>query len=208
MNSPLLRDLPSVDSVISHEAARILLSTVGRDLGIEAIREALSDVRASILADATDHIPDVETLLKIARRKLDAWLAPTLKPVINATGVIVHTNLGRAPLSDDALAALQAVGGTYSTLEYDLDAGIRGSRFTHAEALLTRITGAEAALVVNNNAAAVLLALAGLAGPAPTSPAGKGAVISRGQLVEIGGGFRMPDVMTRSGARLVEVGTT
>jgi L-seryl-tRNA(Ser) seleniumtransferase len=124
-----------------------------------------------------------------------------LRPAINATGVVIHTNLGRAPLSDDALAAMHAVGGGYSNLEYDLGAGARGSRYVHAEDLLRRLTGAEGALVVNNNAAAVLLALTVLAQD-------REVVISRGQLVEIGGGFRIPDVMRQSGACLVEVGTT
>jgi L-seryl-tRNA(Ser) seleniumtransferase len=128
-------------------------------------------------------------------------LAPTLRRVINATGVIIHTNLGRAPLSNATRAAMDEVSQGYSTLEYDLEAGRRGHRTVHAERLLCDLTGAEAALVVNNNAGAVLLALTGLA-------LGRGVVISRGQLVEIGGGFRVPDVMAQSGARLVEVGTT
>jgi L-seryl-tRNA(Ser) seleniumtransferase len=128
-------------------------------------------------------------------------MAPTLQGVINATGVILHTNLGRAPLSRAAAQAVQAISIGYSTLEYDLDKGQRGSRSVHAEALLQRLTGAEAALVVNNNAAAVLLALTALARR-------RAVVIARSQLVEIGGGFRVPDVMKQSGARLVEVGTT
>ena len=126
---------------------------------------------------------------------------PSLRPVINATGVIVHTNLGRAPLSAAAVAAVAAVAAGYSNLEYDLAAGTRGSRHDHVRTLLREITGAEDALVVNNNAAAVYLALAGLC-------QGRGVLISRGQLVEIGGGFRIPDVLRQSGARLVEVGTT
>jgi L-seryl-tRNA(Ser) seleniumtransferase len=126
---------------------------------------------------------------------------PALRPVINATGVIINTNLGRSPLSQSALAAMQAVAGGYSNLEYELEAGERGSRHTHVAALLCELTGAEAALVTNNNAAAVLLALSTLA-------VGREVVISRGQLVEIGGGFRVPDVMRQSGCQLVEVGTT
>lgn len=132
---------------------------------------------------------------------LEAWVAPTLQLVINATGVVLHTNLGRAPLSRAAMQAIWDVSIGYSTLEYDLATGKRGSRLVHAEALLKRITGAEAALVVNNNAAAVLLVLTALARR-------RAAVIARSQLVEIGGGFRVPDVMKQSGARLVEVGTT
>jgi L-seryl-tRNA(Ser) seleniumtransferase len=140
-------------------------------------------------------------LVDAANEWLNDLLAPTLSAVINATGVIVHTNLGRAPLSEKALAAMTAVGGSYSTLEYDPVAGQRGSRTVHAEELLTRLTGAEAALVVNNAAAAVLLMLTTLC-------QGREVIISRGQLVEIGGGFRIPDVMAQSGAKLVEVGTT
>ena len=126
---------------------------------------------------------------------------PSLRPVINATGVIINTNLGRAPLSAEAFAAMRAVATGYSNLEYDLEAGERGSRHAHVAALLRELTGAEAALVANNNAAAVLLTLSALA-------AGREVVISRGQLVEIGGGFRIPDVMRQSGCQLVEVGTT
>jgi L-seryl-tRNA(Ser) seleniumtransferase len=133
--------------------------------------------------------------------RLAAQLRPTLRPAINATGVIVHTNLGRAPLSAEARAAMDAVSLGYSNLEYDLEAGQRGSRYVHAEELLCRLTGAEAALVVNNNAAALLLILM-------TFAWGRQVIISRGQLVEIGGGFRIPDVMRQSGATLVEVGTT
>jgi L-seryl-tRNA(Ser) seleniumtransferase len=135
------------------------------------------------------------------QHRLETWMAPTLQPVINATGVILHTNLGRAPLSRAAAQAVQAVTMNYSTLEYDLEKGQRGSRLVHAEALLRRLTGSEAALVVNNNAAALLLALTALARR-------RAVVIARSQLVEIGGGFRVPDVMKQSGARLVEVGAT
>jgi L-seryl-tRNA(Ser) seleniumtransferase len=140
-------------------------------------------------------------LLTEAQEWLEALTAPTLRPVINATGVIVHTNLGRAPLSQAAMTAVQEVAAGYSNLEYDLEAGERGSRTVHAAYQLQRLTGAEAALVVNNNAAAVLLMLTGLC-------QGQEVIISRGQLVEIGGGFRVPDVMAQSGAKLVEVGTT
>jgi L-seryl-tRNA(Ser) seleniumtransferase len=132
---------------------------------------------------------------------IDARLAPSLKPVINATGVLLHTNLGRAPLAADALAAASRVAAGYSNLEYDLARGSRGHRHAHAERLLTDLTGAEAALVVNNNAAAALVVLAALA-------AGREVIVSRGELVEIGGGFRVPDVLAQSGATLREVGTT
>ncbi|MEW6092616.1 MAG: L-seryl-tRNA(Sec) selenium transferase, partial [Chloroflexota bacterium] len=140
-------------------------------------------------------------LLAAAAETLQTWTASSLLPVINASGVILHTNLGRAPLSAAAISAMEAVSRGYSTLEFDLPTGKRGSRLVHAESLLQRLTGAEAAVVVNNNAAAVLLVLSALASR-------KGVVIARSQLVEIGGGFRIPDVMKQSGAKLVEVGTT
>ena len=146
-------------------------------------------------------MPTSPELLDSAGRLLAQWTAPRLFPVINATGVVLHTNLGRAPLSRSAIQAMQDVSLGYSNLEFDLRKGQRGSRLVHAEALLKRLTGAEAALVVNNNAAAVLLALTALARR-------RAVVIGRTQLVEIGGGFRIPDVMKQSGARLVEVGTT
>ena len=143
----------------------------------------------------------MDLILTQAESRLRAWTNPTLLPVINATGVILHTNLGRAPLSDATIKAMSAAAANYSTLEYDPATGRRGSRATHPEPLLRRLTGAEAALAVNNNAAAVLLMLTALC-------RGREVLISRGQLVEIGGGFRVPEVMEQSGARLVEVGTT
>ena len=132
---------------------------------------------------------------------MEKWTSPTLVPVINASGVILHTNLGRAPLSNAALKAMATISHGYSNLEFDLETGKRGSRLIHAEELLKRLTGAEAAIIVNNNAAAMLLVLAALARR-------KRVVISRSQLVEIGGEFRIPDVMKQSGAKLVEVGAT
>jgi L-seryl-tRNA(Ser) seleniumtransferase len=143
----------------------------------------------------------VAELAADVERRVATLLRSSLYTVINATGVIIHTNLGRAPLSEAALHAMGLIAGGYSNLEYDLEAGSRGTRYQHVESLLCRLTGAEAGLVVNNNAGAVLLALAALA-------KGKEVIVSRGQLVEIGGGFRVPDVMRQSGARLVEVGTT
>lgn len=146
-------------------------------------------------------LPTIEEILSRASSRLSAWTQPTLIPVINASGVILHTNLGRAPLSKATIAAMQAVSIGYSNLEYDLDKGKRGSRLMHAESVLQKLTGAEAAVAVNNNASAVMLALAALS-------KGKRAIIARSQLVEIGGGFRVPDVMKQSGAKLVEVGAT
>ncbi|MFN2166042.1 MAG: L-seryl-tRNA(Sec) selenium transferase, partial [Anaerolineae bacterium] len=194
-----LRKLPSVDRLLQEEAMATLVARWGHELTVEAAREALDTARGTIRGG--EPCPQVETLVGQAGERLAAKLRPTLLPAINATGVIVHTNLGRAPLSADARAAMDAVALGYSNLEYDLQAGRRGSRYVHAEEILCRLTGAEAALVVNNNAAALLLILM-------TFSRGREVIISRGQLVEIGGGFRIPDVMRQSGATLVEVGTT
>jgi L-seryl-tRNA(Ser) seleniumtransferase len=194
-----LRALPSVDLLLGTPAAAELITAYGRALTTAAVRAALDGVRRR----AADHapVPDHAALLDLTAAELRAWTAPTLQPVLNATGVVLHTNLGRAPLSHAALAAVTATAAGYANLEFDLGSGKRGSRLIHAEALLQRLTGAEAALVVNNNAAAVLLALTALARR-------RGAVISRTQLVEVGGGFRIPDVMQQSGARLIEIGAT
>jgi len=195
-----LRDLPSVDRLLAQSDE--LVAAYGRPLTTHAYRDVLDAARARLRGQANGAAaltPD--DLFAQARQRLASLTAPSLRPVINATGVIIHTNLGRAPLCEAALREVAATSRGYSTLEYDLDEGQRGSRSSHVEALLTQLTGAEAALVVNNNAAAVLLMLAALA-------QGRGVVIARSQLVEIGGGFRVPDVMQQSGARLVEVGTT
>ncbi|MCB8946346.1 MAG: L-seryl-tRNA(Sec) selenium transferase [Ardenticatenaceae bacterium] len=196
----LLRELPAVDKLLRLPVTVEVMGRYGRLLTTEALRHTLDQTRSQILAGAA-YVPAPAMLVDAAAQWLDEILAPTLYPVINATGVIVHTNLGRAPLSERAIGAITAVAHNYSTLEYDPLAGQRGSRTVHAEQLLTRLTGAEAALVVNNAAAAVLLMLTSLC-------QGREVVISRGQLVEIGGGFRIPDVMKQSGAKLVEVGTT
>ncbi len=194
-----LRQLPSVERVLQSQAARQWMATFGRPLTLEATRYVLEEARAGALSG--QDIPDERALLQSIEAQLRTWTTPTLLPVINATGVILHTNLGRAPLSQEALAATVAVATAYSNLEYDLEQGRRGSRLWHAENLLKRLSGAEAALVVNNNAAAVLLILSALARR-------RKVVIARSQLVEIGGGFRLPEVMQQSGARLLEVGTT
>jgi L-seryl-tRNA(Ser) seleniumtransferase len=194
-----LRNIPAVDALLQTRQAAGLVAEFGRPLTLEALRAVLAELRAKFKEGET--LPDRTIILQEARAKIEVWLTPTLVSAINASGVILHTNLGRAPLSRAALQAMVSLAGGYSTLEYDLEKGVRGSRGIHAEALLTRLTGAEAALVVNNNAAAVLLVLSTLA-------KGKRAIISRSQLVEIGGGFRIPDVMAQSGAKLVEVGTT
>jgi L-seryl-tRNA(Ser) seleniumtransferase len=182
-----LRDLPSVD-----ELAR----GVGDPLAVDAARAVLDRAREEIRAGA-----DPGDLGQRLHDELRAARAPSLRRVLNATGVIVHTNLGRAPLAEEALAQVIDVARGYSNLELDLRDGARGSRQDHVAAILRRLTGAEAALVVNNNAAAMLLALGALA-------EGRDVIVSRGELIEIGDGFRIPDVLARSGARLVEVGTT
>jgi L-seryl-tRNA(Ser) seleniumtransferase len=187
-----LRDLPSVDRLLADE----VLASAPRALATAAAREALERARDAIRAG--DEPGDV---LALARDLLARLTAPSLRRVINATGVIVHTNLGRAPLAATAIERVTEVGAGYSDLELDLESGSRGSRQDHVAGLLRQLTGAEAALVVNNNAAGVLLALAALA-------EGREVVVSRGELVEIGDGFRIPDVLARSGARMVEVGTT
>ncbi len=194
-----LRNLPSVDHLLQHPRIAGLVERWGHDLVVGAARHVLDGAREAIRAGAA--CPPLDDLARQVGQRLEAELRPSLRPAINATGVIIHTNLGRAPLSAEARAAMDAVALGYSNLEYDLEAGQRGSRYVHAEALLCRLTGAEAALVVNNNAAAVLLILTALA-------RSRDVIISRGQLVEIGGGFRIPDVMRQSGANLVEVGTT
>jgi L-seryl-tRNA(Ser) seleniumtransferase len=186
-----LRQLPSVDELASR------LHELDRGDAVAAARAAIAEARAAALGDRSQVTGDRASLEARARE----LARPRLRPVINATGVIVHTNLGRAPLPPSALEAVASVGAGYSNLEYDLDAGSRGSRQAHVASLLSELTGAEDALVVNNCAGAVLLAAAALAG-------GRELVVSRGQLVEIGGSFRIPDVVAQSGARLVEVGTT
>jgi L-seryl-tRNA(Ser) seleniumtransferase len=193
------RALPSVDRLLASESLRPAIAEYGRPLVTGEVREVLAVARAGV--EDGFRAPDPAELAADVEQRLAALLRSTLFPVINATGVVVHTNLGRAPLSPAARKAMDLIAAGYSNLEYDLGTGLRGSRYLHAEALLCRLTGAEAALVVNNNAGAVLLALAALA-------KGREVIVSRGQLVEIGGGFRIPDVMRQSGARLVEVGTT
>jgi L-seryl-tRNA(Ser) seleniumtransferase len=194
-----LRKLPSVERLLQTPQAAGLLAEYSHALVADALRQALEAARAAMRAGRPR--PSDDELLQRAGQALRQALEPSLRPAINATGVILHTNLGRAPLSEATRAAMAAAGQGYSNLEYDLTAGGRGSRYVHAEALLRRLTGAEAALVVNNNAGAVLLALSALA-------RGREVIISRSQLIEIGGGFRIPEVMAQSGARLVEVGTT
>ncbi len=194
-----LRSLPSVDQLLQNPVVISWIDEYGRPLTLDALRQALDEVREGYRT--SKEIPSLDKLLEHAHVLLLLWVSPSLQPVINATGVILHTNLGRAPLSLSAIRAIQNISMGYSNLEYDLAAGKRGSRLAHAETLLTRLTHTQAALVVNNNAAAVLLILSALARR-------RSVIIARSQLVEIGGGFRIPDVMKQSGARLLEVGTT
>jgi L-seryl-tRNA(Ser) seleniumtransferase len=192
------RELPSVDRVLADERLRAL-SNGGSDAITEIVRTALERARVSI-SDGSN-APTADQIVENALAMAHVVFSPSLRPVINATGVIIHTNLGRAPLSEEAIEAMAAVSRRYSNLEFDLEAGERGSRGSHLEAALAALTGAEAGVAVNNNASALLLVLSALCRD-------REVIISRGQAVEIGGGFRIPDVMRQSGARLVEVGTT
>jgi L-seryl-tRNA(Ser) seleniumtransferase len=191
--------LPSVDRLISDERLMSLEGVYSRSLVVEAARQVLEERRLSIARG--DAAPSFDTLVERITASIRLLAEPSLVPVINATGVILHTNLGRAPLSRETMAAMESASRGYNNLEIDLETGKRGSRQVHVSSLLCRLTGAEAALVVNNNASGVLLALTALAKR-------KEVIVSRGQAVEIGGGFRIPDVMRQSGAKLVEVGTT
>ena len=199
----LLRQIPSVDELLRQPRMTKLAGRIPRELLVEVAREVLASVRAEISGEkGVSVIPVIPSDLEdVIAREVERILSRTLQPVINATGVILHTNLGRAPLSPAVLDELRHTAIHYSNLEYDLEAGARGKRDAHTTELLTRLTGAEDAIVVNNCAAAILVVLAALA-------PGKEVLVSRGELIEIGGGFRIPDVMTQSGAILREVGTT
>jgi L-seryl-tRNA(Ser) seleniumtransferase len=201
---PDFRTIPSIELLRQRPAMRALEARFGADATVDALRTAAAAARTAIAGGETGLSSETAVIARIEAAvalQLDDAFRPSLQPVINASGVILHTNLGRAPLSAAAIERVAAVARGYSSLEYDLARGGRGRRDLHAEALLCRLTGAEAAVVVNNNAAATLLVLAALA-------AGREVIVSRGELVEIGGGFRIPDVMAQSGASLREVGTT
>ena len=194
-----LQNIPSIDALLQHTDAKELTTLFGHDLCLKAFRQTLEVIRADMKKGQT--LPESRIIIQRSASLIEEWLRPTLKPVINATGIILHTNMGRAPLSQETLDAMQAAACGYSNLEYDLVTGKRGKRSMHAEALLQQLTGAESALVVNNNAAAVTLVLSALARR-------KRVIIAHSQLVEIGGGFRVPDVMRQSGAKLAAIGTT
>ena len=182
----LLRSLPAVDTVLRHPQIKALERTYGRELLVNGIRHTLNRSRDDISQGHRVSI-DIVEIIESTGHWLEQSISPSMIPVINATGVIIHTNLGRAPLATEAIIAVTNIAAGYSNLEYDLEKGSRGTRRSHAEELIRKITNAESALVVNNNAAAVLLMLTVLC-------QGREVVISRGQLVEIGGGFRIPDV--------------
>ena len=193
------RSLPSVDKILSDARVMRCEEAYSRPTVLQVARECLSEARTRLKDGKT--APLFDDIVDSICGRVSSLGSTSLRPVINATGVILHTNLGRAPLSKETIAAMEECSKSYVNLEIDLDDGKRGSRQVHVESLLCRLTGAESALVVNNNAAAVLLALSALAKR-------KEVIVSRGQAVEIGGGFRIPDVMRQSGAKLIEVGTT
>ena len=196
-----MREIPSIEQLRQRPALKALEDEYGRAAVVAALREEASSVR-SAAASGRDVPDDVaEAIVRAVPGRLAASRSTSLRPVINATGVIIHTNLGRAPLGAAAIERVAAIAGGYSNLEYDLAIGERGKRDVHADRLVPLLTGAEGGVVVNNNAAAALITLAALA-------AGREVIVSRGELVEIGGGFRVPDVMSQSGATLREVGTT
>ncbi len=197
-----LRALPAVETLLQHESLAAAGKKVPRPLLVAAVRDTLAEARVALRrAPKAGAVPEADALARAAAARAERDARPQLRRVLNATGVVLHTNFGRAPLAEEARRAVAEVAAGYSSLEYDLDAGRRGERGTGIERWLVRLTGAEAALAVNNGAGALLVALSALA-------AGGAVIVSRGELVEIGGSFRVPDIMEKSGARLVEVGTT
>ncbi len=193
------RRLPSVDKVISDDRIKQLNDKYPHNLIVDIVRQRLEQERMLILKG--NACSSLNEIVGDVLSQVEALAQPNLRPIINASGVILHTNLGRAPLSSESIAAMEFISKGYCNLEFDLQTGIRGSRYVHVEQLLCQLSGAEAAMVVNNNAAAVLLILTALAKR-------REVIASRGEAVEIGGGFRIPDVMRQSGAKLIEVGTT
>ncbi len=202
MSDPRSR-IPSMDALLASPDIESLMADAGRGQVVDALRVSVAHMREAIGRGdemAQDSVEDATWYVEHAAKLLTAAAVPSLRRVINATGVVLHTNLGRAPLADEALEAMRSTA-TYSNLEFDLDQGVRGSRYTHCVRLLCDLTGAEDALVVNNAAGALVLSMS-------TVGLGRGVAVSRGELVEIGGGFRIPEVVERSGASLVEVGST
>lgn len=197
----MLRRIPKVDTLLSLPEIEALLIKFPRSEVLTVVRMVLSGLRERMKCGELDDVPSQHDIADSVTIELEKRVGASLRRVINGTGVVIHTNLGRSPLADEAEEAIRKVSSGYSNLEFDLEAGERGTRYSHVEGLICELTGAESALVVNNNAAAVMLSLSSLA-------QGREVVVSRGELVEIGGSFRIPDVMRQSGAILVEVGTT
>lgn len=200
MNSELLRKLPKIDELLKEKEVQEAIDSNPRTLVVESLRDTINFFRQEILKDRIE-ILDKEEVLSHALNLVSKKNQSNLRKVINATGTVIHTNLGRSLLGEKAIENVITVAGSYNNLEYDIETGKRGSRYSHIEELIKKVTGAEAAMVVNNNAAAIMLVL-------DTLSKGKEAIVSRGQLVEIGGSFRVPEVMKFSGAKLVEIGTT
>ncbi len=198
-----LKNIPSVDKILKQEQIQSLIESHNRTFIVKVIRKATDELRQELNASEEELSKEIllESILTKVKKMVSKATGGTLQKVINGTGVVLHTNLGRAPLGQKAIGYMSEMAANYNNLEMNLEKGERGSRYWHVEELLTYLTGAEAALVVNNNAAAVLLSLTTIA-------KGKEVIVSRGQLIEIGGGFRIPEVMKLSGAKLVEVGTT
>ena len=202
MTSPLLRNIPSVNELLESPQLKGLVNRVSRNVVVTGVRSFLSKLRDDVQQAAADmKVPTPSDLAEHIAKWIMTEEVPPLRPVINATGILLHTGLGRAPLADDAIEAIRDVAGGYASVEVDVKTGERSQRVQAVEKLLRQLTGAEAAAVVNNNAGATLLALSALA-------TGREVIVSRGQLIEIGGSYRLPEVMTASGARLREVGTT
>lgn len=197
----VLKNIPKVDKVLEWPAVQTVLAAYPRPVVLRGVRTVLDSLRRGATGGTLFVVPSEEIVAARIAAAVERITAPSLKRVVNGTGVVIHTNLGRSPLPEKVREQLDRIACGYSNLEFDLAEGARGSRYSHVEELLCELTGAEAALVVNNNAAAVMLALASMA-------AGREVVVSRGELVEIGGSFRIPDIMGQSGARLREVGTT
>jgi len=202
----MLKSLPSVDQSLLYPEVSELVELYSRDMVVEWVRAAIDELRGELqegaeLALGDDGKIESGLVAERVRKQAEKLLAPSLRRVVNATGIVIHTNLGRSPLSDNLMQAIKDVLGAYSNLEYDLEAGERGSRQVHLEGLIRAMTGAEAGFVVNNNAAAVLVTLNTLA-------AGREVAVSRGELIEIGGSFRIPDIIASGGARIREVGAT
>lgn len=206
MKQELLRRIPKIDEVLMDKRLSMFFGTTPRDLIVESVRETINDIRNKILNENSEgfqssQLQSDDWIIEAIIQKLQEKTRKSLRTTINATGIVLHTNLGRAKLCAKACQSVMEVAGNYSTLEYDVKRGVRGSRHDHVEKLITKITGAESAMVVNNNAAATLICLAAMA-------KGREVIVSRGELVEIGGSFRIPEIMAESGAKLIEVGAT